>query len=101
MVVALDDTVSRRADVMARELPDGAVLVDMVSGRCWELNRVGAALWTLLESPTTLRGACDALSGRYDVELAVLQRDVLAVGDELIRAGLLLRGPAAGSETRP
>ena len=100
-MVALDETVSRRADVMAREIPDGAVLVDMMSGRCWELNRVGAALWTLLESPTTLRQACDALSGRYDVELAVLQRDVIAIGDELIRAGLLVPAGPAGPGTRP
>jgi hypothetical protein len=85
----LDDSVNRRPDVMARDTSDGAVLVDMMNGRCWELNRVGAAFWSMLAAPTTLRQVCESLSGRYDVEKAILQRDVVALADDLIRAGLI------------
>jgi hypothetical protein len=86
----LDDNLSRRTDVMAQEMPDGTVLVDMMNGRCWELNRVGGGLWSLLAAPTTLRRVCEILSGRYDVEPAVLQRDVIALADDLVRAGLIV-----------
>jgi hypothetical protein len=57
-VLSIDDNFVRRADVLARETPEGAVLVDMMSGQCWELNRIGATLWSLLESPVSLRQVC-------------------------------------------
>ena len=79
---------------MARETSDGAVLVDVVSGGCWELNHVGAALWALLDGPKTLRSVCDALRTRYDVAGEVLERDVLAIAGELSKAGLVSK-PAA------
>ena len=79
---------------MARETPDGAVLVDVVSGGCWELNRVGAALWSLLEKPTTLRSVCETLRTRYAVAPEVLERDVFAIVGELSKSGLV-RKPAA------
>jgi hypothetical protein len=87
---SLDDSVTRRADVLARETPDGAVLVDMMSGRAWELNRVGAALWSLLATPATLRQVCRVLGERYAVERAVLARDVTKLADDLIQAGLIV-----------
>jgi hypothetical protein len=94
---SLDDNVSRRPDVLARETPDGAVLVDMTSGRAWELNRVGAALWSLLSAPTSLRHVCAVLGERYAVERTVLERDLTKLADDLIRAGLIVvarGGPA-------
>jgi hypothetical protein len=91
----LDGTPIRRADVLARETPDGAVLVDVVSGGCWELNRVGAALWSLLDANTTLRAACEILRRRYDVAAEVIERDVLAVAAQLSSAGLVsIRKPS-------
>jgi hypothetical protein len=85
----LADTFVRRPGVMARETPDGAVLVDVVSGGCWELNRVGSALWSLLEPPTTLAVVCDVLRARYDVASEVIERDVLALIGDLSKAGLV------------
>jgi hypothetical protein len=85
----LDDVLVRRADVLARETSEGAVLVDVVTGGCWELNRVGSALWSLLESPTSLRSVCDALRTRYDVAAGVIERDVLVLAAELSKAGLV------------
>ena len=75
---------------MSRETPDGAVLVDMMNGRCWELNRVGAALWSLLATSTTLRKVCETLGGQYSVDKAVLERDVMKLADDLMRAGLIV-----------
>lgn len=88
-VPSLDDTFIRRADVMASETSDGAVLVDAVSGACWELNRVGAALWSLLERPTTLRKVCDVLRARYEMASEVVESDVLAIMGDLSKAGLV------------
>jgi hypothetical protein len=97
---SLDDTFVRRFDVMARETSNGAVLVDVVSGSCWELNPVGAALWALLESPTTLRRICELLRARYDVAGGVVEQDVLAIAAELAKAGLVSLSPARTPDGR-
>ena len=93
----LDGTPIRRADVLTRDTPDGAVLVDVVSGGCWELNRVGAALWSLLDAKTTLRDACEILRHRYDAAAEVIERDVVAIAGQLSSAGLvsIRRTPSA------
>jgi len=85
---------------MARETPDGAVLVDVVSGGCWELNGVGTALWSLLDKPKTLRSVCEAMRARYDVAPEVLERDVLAIAGELSRSGLVLKPAARTADSR-
>jgi hypothetical protein len=41
MALSVDARLVPRADVAAREINDGAVLVNMGSGACFELNRVG------------------------------------------------------------
>jgi hypothetical protein len=87
---SLDDSFVRRADVLARDIPEGAVLVDMMSGQCWELNRIGAALWSLLESPVSLRQVCDVLLTRYEADADTVQRDVMALATDLARAGLVV-----------
>jgi len=96
-VPSLDDTFVRRSDVMAKETSDGMVLVDVVSGGCWELNRVGAALWSLMDASTTLRAACEILRRRYDVAADVIERDVVALAEQLSSAGLvsIRRTPSA------
>lgn len=85
---------------MARDTPDGAVLVDVVSGGCWELNGVGAACWSLLDKPTTLRSVCEALRTRYNVALEVLERDVLAIAGELSKSGLVRKPAARAADAR-
>jgi len=86
-----EDTIRRRAEVVARDTPEGAVLVDMRDGNCFELNRVGAAVWSLLELGTTLRAIGEALRARYEVAPDVIERDVLAVAADLLKAGLVER----------
>ena len=38
---------SRRSGVDSRPISDGAVVVNMTSGMCFELNRLGAEIWEL------------------------------------------------------
>ena len=78
----------QKRGVESRAIDDGAVLVDMGSGKVFELNRVGAEIWKLLASGTTLDGIYEALVPKYTVGRAVLESDVQKLVDSLIRAGL-------------
>ena len=100
-LLSLEDPVRSRPDVMTRSTGDGAVLVDMSTGLCWELNSVGAAVWGALEAPRTLAEVCRTLQPRYPVAPEVLQQDVLALGRSLVDAGLLHRAPDESAVNRP
>jgi hypothetical protein len=100
-VLSLDDTLRCRPEVASRPTPDGAVLVDLVTGNCFELNGVGRLMWAELASPRPLARVCDSMLAMFDVPRDVIERDVLALAEELRRAGLVeLAGPARGAAAR-
>jgi hypothetical protein len=72
-----------------RSVEEGGILVDLESGACFQLNRVGADLWKSLSGGATVGAAIDSLRSRYDVASEVLERDSLLLCDELLRVGLI------------
>lgn len=79
----------RRSGVESRPLDGGAVLVDLTTGNCFELNRIGAEIWELLSQKTTEEAICSALAGRYPVERTELASDVRGLLEALKRHGLV------------
>jgi Coenzyme PQQ synthesis protein D (PqqD) len=88
--LVLDDAVQRRSEILVRDIEDGAVLVDMASGKCWELNRVGALLWTALSPKRSLRQSCESIAGQFGVPLVQVEEDALRLANDLLSAGLIL-----------
>jgi hypothetical protein len=88
-VVAPSDVIRKRAEVSVRATNEGALLVDLMSGRCWKLNRLGADFFSQIESEQRLTTVCDVLTDRYDVTREVLERDILRLAQELLDAGLI------------
>jgi hypothetical protein len=68
-----------------------AVLLNMKSGECYELDPIGGLVWTSICAGD--RGAgLDRISKLYAVAPDVLERDVLALLEELVACGLLEHG---------
>jgi hypothetical protein len=89
MALSIDARLVPRADVAAREINDGAVLVNMGSGACFELNRVGFEIWKALGPGATVGAICEALGGRYPIDREVLVADVRSLAEALAGAGLV------------
>jgi hypothetical protein len=90
MAPEIGDTVRPARNVAAREIEDGAMLVDLDSGACWQLNRVGAEIWRSISGQDgSLAGACAAVAARYDVAREAVEKDVLALIDDLQSRGLV------------
>ena len=83
--------VRKRAEVTVRTTPTGALLVDLTTGQCWQLNRLGADFLLQLETEKSVQAVCDVLESRYDVSREVLQRDLARLTQELADAGLIER----------
>lgn len=79
----------KRAEVTVRSTPTGALLIDLTTGRCWQLNRMGADFLSQLDAEKSLEAICDALESRYAVSREVLQSDLVRLTQELSDAGLI------------
>ena len=76
-------------------LGDGALLVDMRSGACFELNKTGAEVWALLAEGATIRTICATLAARYQVPDETITSDVRAIVHALKNQKLVEPSPAS------
>lgn len=87
----LSDVVTASDDVVAREVAGETVLLNLSSGTYFGLNETGTLFWDALdEDSARLEDICDAIEEEYDVEREEVERDVLALAEELIEHGLLM-----------
>lgn len=77
------------ADVVARQVGDETMLLDLVSGTYFGLDPVGGRFWELLETGNTPTKARDVLLEEFDVEPAVLDRDLSSLIEQLSNQRLI------------
>jgi hypothetical protein len=63
----------------------------MKTGRCFELNRVGASVWELLVGPARASQVAEGLAARYRADLHTVTGDVERLLGELERERLVER----------
>jgi hypothetical protein len=85
----LSDKAGIPEQVMARQLGEETVILDLGSGTYFGLEEAGSRIWQLLTEGKTLGEVCDAVLEEYDVEREVLECDVLELTQQLRRQGLL------------
>lgn len=85
----LTDKPTIPAQVMARQVGDEAVILDLAGGTYYGLDPVGARVWQLIGEGRTLGDICEALLGEYDVTREQLERDVLDLADTLLEKKLI------------
>jgi hypothetical protein len=84
-----DARLAPTANIAASEIDGGAVLVDMASGQCFELNRIGLEIWHAIGRRQTLREIYDVLADRYPRAGERLMADLANLADALLAAGLV------------
>ncbi len=78
-----------KPNVMARQVGDETVILDLVSGTYFGLDAVGARLWRLLEEGKTLSEICDVMVDEYEVSREELECDALALAQDLAARNLI------------
>ena len=86
----LTDKVSVPAQVMARQVGDETVILDLASGTYFGLDPVGARIWALIGEGKTLAEICTTMLDEYEVEREQLEMDVLRLTGELLERGLVV-----------
>ena len=69
--------------VMARQVGDETVILDLASGNYFGLDGVGGYIWQLMNDGKTLVEICDAVQAKYDVARSDIERDLLALAADL------------------
>lgn len=77
------------SQVMARQVGDETVILDLVSGLYFGLDEVGSRVWELLSAGRTVSAICETLQNEYDVSADLLAADVEKLVTELRGRGLI------------
>ena len=99
MPISTESCLTPTADAQVKPLDDCGVIVDTRTGKCWELNAVGFAIWQLIAAGQSIGETVKALASRYSISIAASTNDVTTFVQALMREGLLEVLPAAGGST--
>ncbi|NML85916.1 PqqD family protein [Polaromonas sp.] len=85
----LSDKVTIPAQVMAREVGDETVILDLANGTYYGLDPVGARIWQLMAEGQTLVQVRDVILAEYEVAHEDIERDMLALVQALLERQLV------------
>jgi len=72
----LTDKVTIPEQVMARQVGEETVILDLASGTYFGLDPVGARIWQLLCEGRTLAEVCESMLAEYEVPRDEIERDL-------------------------
>lgn len=87
----LTDKVTIPVQVMAREVGEEIVILDLAGGSYFGLDPVGARIWELMGEGRTLAEISATMLEEYEVTAEQLQGDVIKLAGELAERGLVLK----------
>ena len=83
---------SRREGLMTADMNGSAVMMDIMTGKYYNLGEIGGRIWALLEEPMTLTALIKKLTDEYDVSAERCRADMLPFLEKLLERGLLVEG---------
>lgn len=87
--VTLGNRVTPSDEVLAQEVGDEVVLLDLASERYFGLDPVGTRIWALLPDSANLGAVLDSLCEEFDAPRERIEADLLALIAALHEAGLV------------
>ena len=87
--VTLASRITPSGDVLAQEVGDEVVLLDLAGERYFGLDPVGTRIWALLPEATDLATVLDSLCVEFDAPRERIEADLLALTESLLDAGLV------------
>jgi hypothetical protein len=90
---AVPGTLRPHGDVVSQRLGDGGVLIDLRSGRIFELNTTGMRVWELITEGCATEALDARLLSEFATDSGRLHAEVRALLDDLRQEGLLNAEP--------
>ncbi len=87
----MNDTFAVSPDVMAQEVGDEIVLLDLRNGTYFGLDPVGACIWRHAEAGKNLNDICEKLLTEFEASSEDVRRDASALLEQLVARALIVR----------
>ena len=91
MTISFSDRVTVPDDVLISQLQEESVVLNLDSERYYGLDDVGTRFLSVLTTSDSIETAYEQLRSEYNVDPQVLRTDLLALVENLINQGLLIR----------
>jgi Coenzyme PQQ synthesis protein D (PqqD) len=91
MTISFSDRVTVPDDVLISHLQEESVILNLDSERYYGLDDVGTRFLSVLTTSESIEAAYDRLQHEFDVDPQVLRGDLLALVENLVDQGLLIR----------
>lgn len=85
----LHNKVTIPPQVLANQLDDEIVILDLASGTYFGLNPVGAHIWHFLSEGKSIAETCKAMVDQYDASPSEIERDVVNLTNTLLSKKLV------------
>lgn len=92
MTISFTERVTVPDDVLISNLQDESVILNLDSERYYGLDNVGTRFLSVLTTSESIESAYERLRDEYDVDPQILRTDLLALIENLVDQGLLIRG---------
>jgi len=91
MTISFSDRVRVPDDVLISNLQQESVILNLDSERYYGLDDVGTRFLAVLTNSESIEAAYEQLANEYDVDTQVLRQDLLALVENLVNQGILIR----------
>lgn len=88
-MISLKQKFTISSEVLAQEIDEETVLLDLKSDSYFGLDEVGTRIWQLLKETGDLQAVFDTMIEEYDVDDKQLKKDLLDHLTQLVEAGLV------------
>jgi len=78
----------RKKGLLTADMNGEAVMMDIETGKYYNLGDTGGRIWELLAQPMTPEELCEKLVTEYDVTREICLRDVSGFLEDLVQRGL-------------
>jgi predicted transcriptional regulator len=89
MSLSISSVVQWDPNQIAATVDREIVILSVERGSYYGLDDIGSEIWEKLASPTSIVAICDALAEKYQGDRATIERDVLALMEQMAAEGLI------------
>lgn len=94
MAISFEDRVTMPQDVLVSGLEGESVMLNLESETYYGLDEVGTRFLTVLTASDSIQAAYEKLLDEYEVDAAVLRKDLLGIVEQLSQKGIVRVEPA-------
>lgn len=89
----LDTKAVKREDIIAADMDGETVMLDIVTGKYYNLGAIGGVIWDLMDGEATIGEIIMTLLEKYDVDEAQCRAETLDFVGSMAEKGLVTVGP--------